>query len=597
MKLSFPKYLGVKQSISPWIVLGTTAILLVIVVVMAIQNTSRERRYMSEILSAKGVALIRAVEAGTRTGMMGMRWGGRHVQRLLEETARLPDVLYMAVVDPSGNTVAHSDPEKIGTAFGQNSKLGHLGPDLQERWELVQYNNHERAFEIHRHFRPLQPWKKRGPGHRPPMRYQQEMMGATTNDWFLPDKQQRLLIVAGLDITPFEEAIANHIRTTVVLSAILVLLGFGALVSLFWMHSYRTAKRSLRDTSAFANEVVTHLPVGLVATDAAGRITFFNAAAASITKTEISKAKGQTLASVLPADLCDIQNNLLDGGAIVEKEMACAFADGQISPVSISATRIINEVGDFVGQVLILRDLGEVRRLQDAIRRQEKLAAIGGMAAGVAHEIRNPLSSIKGLAAYFADQFSQGSDAREAAGVMIQEVDRLNRAITELLTLAGPTDLKRQKVDLASLVTRSIQLIQTDATNQDIDIQLKLVESLCAVWIDPDRLAQCLLNLYLNAIEAMDRGGELTVSCRQIDDDVQVVVADTGEGIAPEAVHKIFDPYFTTKNKGTGLGLAIVHKIIEAHQAHLEVTSVPGEGTEMVIHIPCHDDISTKARP
>ena len=419
-------------------------------------------------------------------------------------------------------------------------------------------------------------------------------MPGPADDWFSPDKQQKLLIVAGLDVTPFEEAIADDIRTTVVLSAILLLLGFGALVSLFWMHSYRTAKRSLRDTSAFANEVVTHLPIGLIATDAMGRITFFNSAAETIAAVRASVAKGRTLDAVLPADLCGIQQILDRGSALIEKEMTCTFERNKITPVSISATRIINEVGDFVGQVLILRDLGEVRRLQEAIRRQEKLAAIGGLAAGVAHEIRNPLSSIKGLAAYFADQFAQGSDAREAAGVMIQEVDRLNRAVTELLAFARPTDLKRQVVDLKPLVTRSIQLIQTDASNQNIDVQLNLADTLCAVWIDPDRLAQCLLNLYLNAIEAMDSGGVLTVVCRQNLNRVQIIVTDTGQGIPADAIDKIFNPYFTTKNKGTGLGLATVHKIIEAHQARLEVKSVPGRGTEMIMHIPCHIDDEAK---
>jgi two-component system, NtrC family, sensor histidine kinase HydH len=277
----------------------------------------------------------------------------------------------------------------------------------------------------------------------------------------------------------------------------------------------------------------------------------------------------------------------------------CTFAQGRPVPVSISATRIINDVGEFVGQILILRDLGEVRRLQEQVRRQEKLAAIGGLAAGVAHEIRNPLSSIKGLAVYFADQFDHGSDARQAAAVMVQEVDRLNRAITELLNFAGPTDLKCQSIDLNPLITRSIQLIQTDAANQNIHIDLQLAEAICPVWIDPDRLAQCLLNLYLNAIEAMEAGGgTLTVRCEQKrENQVHLSISDTGRGISADELNKIFDPYFTTKKKGTGLGLAIVHKIVEAHQASLKVTSVLGQGTTMILQIPCQTSETEKRMP
>ena len=481
---------------SPWIILGSTAILLIVVIVLAVQNTNREERYMSELLTTKGAALIRAVEAGARTGMMGMSWGGQQVQRLLEETARLPDVLFMAVGDKDGNILAHSDPSKIGTAFRKGSKLTHIGPDFQEDWELVDLGGGRRAFEVHRHFRPLAPVERRNLGGMAGMMRRHGMeLGESENDWFAPQKRDQLIIVAGLDVTPFEEAARTDIRTTVVLSAVLLVLGFGGLVSLFWMQSYRTARQSLRDTSAFAHEVVAHLPVGLIATDRSGRITFFNEAAEKITGLSLDTVKNRGPDGFLPVSLCGLQKALDSGATINEQEMECRFAGGRTVPVSVSAARIVNEVGDFVGEVMILRDLGEVRRLQEEVRRQEKLAALGGLAAGVAHEIRNPLSAIKGLASFFAGQFEEGSDAREAAGVMIQEVDRLNRVITELLEFARPTDLKPRSADLAPLLDRSLKLIQQDAASKNIRIELKIKDGICPALIDPDRLTQCLLNL------------------------------------------------------------------------------------------------------
>jgi two-component system sensor histidine kinase HydH len=229
-----------------------------------------------------------------------------------------------------------------------------------------------------------------------------------------------------------------------------------------------------------------------------------------------------------------------------------------------------------------------VRRLEAEVRRKDKLAALGKLAAGVAHEIRNPLSSIKGMATFFADQFSEGSEAKAAAGVMIQEVDRLNRAVSELLDFARPTDLNCQTTDLAPLLTRSIQLINQDAVNQSVTVDLNLVDDICPVNIDPDRLTQCLLNLYLNAIQAMTEGGTLRVVCDMQDNRyVKIHVSDTGPGIAADHLGRIFDPYFTTKNKGTGLGLAVVHKIIDAHQAHLAVESTPGKGTTFTIRLYC----------
>jgi len=412
-------------------------------------------------------------------------------------------------------------------------------------------------------------------------------MQSSPGDWFSPGRREQLLIVVGLKVAPFEKAIRQDIRTTIVLSAVLLLAGFGGFVSLFWMHSYRAAKRSLQDTSAFADEVVTHLPVGLIATDRTGRVTFFNAAAEKITGLPMTSTHGQHLDKLFPPQLCGLEQALDRGEIISEKEMECAFAGGSAVPLSISATAIVNEVGEFAGRVLILRDLREVRRLQKEVRRQEKLAALGGLAAGVAHEIRNPLSSIKGLATFFRDQFADGSEAKEAAGVMIEEVNRLNRAISELLDFARPADLKRQRTDIAPLIIRSVQLIQQDAKNRNIQVDLHISEDRCALNIDPDRMTQCLLNLYLNAIEAMEDGGTLTVQCgADGHDGIRITIADTGQGISADQLDKIFDPYFTTKSKGTGLGLAIVYKIIEAHRGRINVESVSGQGTMMTIKIP-----------
>ena len=582
------------MQISPWVILGSTAILIVVVIVLAIQKANREQRHMSEILSAKGAALIRAVEAGARTGMMGMSWGGAQIQRLLEETGRLPDVRYMAVVDSDGKAVAHSDPEMIGKPFDQGRKLLHLGSDLQENWELVDLGEEGRVFEVHRPFRPMVAGRGPGSAGMYGMMRRHGMVPPQNDDWFSASDQKQLLIVAGLDVEPFEAAIREDLNTTLVLSVVLVLLGFAGFVSLFWMYSYRATKRSLQDASAFADKVVASLPVGLIATDQQGRITFFNAAAERITGLKREEAGGQPADMLLPSTLCGLKELLEGGQTIAEQEMECRFISGRTVPVSVSAARIVNELGAYVGQILILRDLGEVRRLQDEVRRQEKLAALGGLAAGVAHEIRNPLSSIKGLATFFSGQFEAGSEGREAAEVMVQEVDRLNRVITELLSFARPSDIKRRRVDIAPIVTRAVGLIQQDAANQRIQVELKMDEGLCPLLIDPDRMAQCLLNLLINAIEAMVDGGRLTVRCELVDQgEVRVGISDTGQGMAPDEMAKIFDPYYTTKSQGTGLGLAIVHKIVEAHGARLNVESAPGRGTTFLLHLPCADEDRT----
>jgi two-component system sensor histidine kinase HydH len=565
------------------------AILLIVVVVLAYQNYSREKKYMSRILSEKGAAIIKAIEAGARTGMMGMMWGGQQIQTLIEETARLPDVFYISVVNRNGLVLASSNRGLIGTQISGGLPVKGLDQPEVTNWRYKRIDDQRNAFEVYRFFRPIShrdAWM--GDRMRHMMRGRGMMMGSD-NDWGLPsangDSDQ--IILVGLNPQSFEEGHREDIRNTAIISGVLILLGIAGFISMFWMQGYRSAKKSLQDTSAIKDQVVTSLPVGLIATDKDGKIAFYNSAAERITGLDLAQARGKESDTVLPRHLCGLKESLDLGESISEKEMECEFTENKIVPVSISASKIINEEGQFVGQVLIIRDLGEVRRLQDEIRRTEKLAAIGGLAAGVAHEIRNPLSSIKGIASYYKDKFEDGSEDKEMAGVMIEEVDRLSRVISELLEFARPTKLNLKPSNLNELLKHSARLIEQEATAKNVQVQMDLNPDSVRADVDPDRLTQCFLNLYLNALQVMENGGQLTIrSSTRGDDSVVIDIKDNGAGISPDDLGKIFDPYYTTKPKGTGLGLPIVHKIIEAHQGQVKVRSTVGQGTVFSIILP-----------
>lgn len=577
----------------PWMIVGAVVILLTIVVVLAIKGINREKRYMSQILSEKGAALITAFEAGARAGMMRMMWSGDQVQNLLEETARQPGILYLVVTDSTGLILAHGDRAMIGQKFLDVPSMEALNPDTQEQWRLTDYGSGQRSFEIYRYFGPLADtdfkMHRRGMMHG--------MMMNRQNDWcylsIRPGNEQ--IIFVGLDVKPFEVAHKEDIRNTIIISSVLLILGFGGFFLMFLAQRYRTTRRLLQDTTAFADEVVTNLPVGLVATGRDGRIAFFNEAAERITGLNFHDVRGKDPDEVLPSQWCGLKAFLNGGQTILEQEMECNFSDQNTVPLSVSATQIVNEEGDFVGNILMLRDLGEVRRLQEEIRRKEKLAALGGLAAGVAHEIRNPLSSIKGLASFFGNKFAEGSEDREAAAVMVREVDRLNRVISELLEFARPSELNLKPTDVNELLDHSVRLVQQDAITKKIDINLSKRDDLPLALLDPDRFSQCLLNLYLNAIQAMDEGGVLSVkTLPSNNENIKVEIEDSGKGIGPDDLDKIFHPFFTSKSSGTGLGLAIVHKIIEDHQGTIRVRSTPGTGTVFTILIPTQSSASNK---
>lgn len=576
---------------SPWIIIGSAAILFLVVVVLAWQNYNREKEYMSGILSEKGAAIIMAVEAGVRTGIMRMMWGGDQVQTLIEETALLPGVLYISVIDRRGRVLADSRTEFIGTEMHDNPFESVNGPGKQVEWRFQELDNRQRSFEVYRCFSPAsrgegQRMMHHAPGqmmHRGPMMTRRGEEGAFS---FAGEQGQQLILV-GLDPAPFEEGRKEDVRNSIVISGVLIILGLAGFVSMFWMQSYRLARRSLQDTSAIAEQVVTSLPVGLMATDRDGNLAFYNNAAERITGLDLGAARGMPPETVLPGHLCGVKEYLARGEPVSEMEMECEFAGGRVVPVSVSASNIINEEGDFVGEVMIIRDLGELRRLQDEIRRNEKLAALGELAAGVAHELRNPLSSIKGIASYYKSTFEEGSEEKKMAGVMIEEVDRLSRVISELLEFARPASLNRKAANIDELVAHSTRLVWQEAAAKNIEIQLDLNTGGIEARVDPDRLTQCLLNLYLNAFQAMKDGGRLSIvsTVRDIDS-VVIDIRDNGAGIPAEDQSKIFDPYFTTKPKGTGLGLPIVHKIIEAHQGQVKVRSAVGQGTVFSIILP-----------
>jgi two-component system, NtrC family, sensor histidine kinase HydH len=197
--LSLQPRFNVGLRTSPWLILGAAAILMIAVVVLAFQNIRRDQRHMKEVLSTKGVAVIRAVEAGARTGMMGMRWGGAQVQRLLEETGRLPEVLYIAILSQDGHALAHSDPSRVGYPLHAERRPVHTGPDFEEAKELIALADGRRVFEIHREFKPVrQGGRFREHGMWPGMRRPDN-----EREWLEHQEGDRLIVV-GLDVAPLK---------------------------------------------------------------------------------------------------------------------------------------------------------------------------------------------------------------------------------------------------------------------------------------------------------------------------------------------------------------------------------------------------------
>ena len=441
-----------------------------------------------------------------------------------------------------------------------------------------------------------------------------------------PEAPRQVVGVAliGFDARPLEEALAQDARTNLLSAALAAALGLAAFVSLFWMHNSRRWRRILRDQQAMAAEVVANLPLGLVISDPAGRIAMINdtalgmfgkkrraastagapdanahaataqqdstgpsRAAQAAGEVSVGSAGASPLGDLPGLEWASLADKLAGGARILEQETTLAVAGARPLIVSLGGAAMRNEDGVLLGNVFVLRDITEMKRLQADAQRNDRLAALGHLAAGVAHEIRNPLSTIKGVALYIARRMPLGGREEEAAQRMIDEVERLDRVVSELLDFARPGSFDTVQADLAEIIGRALRLAEADIKAKGIVVVQEVEPGFPPVKISPERLTQALLNLFLNAVQAMDHGGTLRVSARTLPNGMfSIAVADTGPGIPPEIQASIFTPYFTTKPSGTGLGLAIVYQIAEGHGGRVSVGNAAGQGAEFTLTLP-----------
>jgi two-component system sensor histidine kinase HydH len=575
------------MGVPPWVLIGAVAVLLPIFTFLTIENINRQKEKSIQLLLEKGAALIRSFEAGTRFGMMDMHRGGFQLQRLLTETAHQPDIVYLFVADINGTIRAHNNLEEVGKRVESQSNLAEIFNAKNIFWRQVTRPDGARVFEVFRKFSPARRPKGMRRGsmmmgprfHRPPDLRENSPA---------PEDDSKSIIFVGLDMTPIIEAQKADIRHGIIMGVILLLVGFAGFMLIFILQGYRATRASLSRIKAFSDTVVENMPIGLVALDDQRHIAAFNNTAESVLQLANRGVIGEDAEKILPPELCtelkcpEIQNE------VIEKEIDCTVGDGKVVPLEIGASLLEDENRNSLGYVILFKDLTEVRLLRREIERSRRLASVGRLAAGVAHEIRNPLSSIKGFATYFKERYQDIPQDQQTATIMIQEVDRLNRVVSQLLEFARPVNIKPQPTNLNALIDDSIKLIENQAAQKDITIKTRISNQATEIMIDPDRLSQVLLNLYLNAIESMVSGDKLKIelSSNSEADGIDIKISDTGCGISPKDLTKIFDPYYTTKSSGTGLGLAITHNIIEAIGGQIKVSSTQDKGTVFTIQIP-----------
>ena len=565
---------------SPWVILGAVLVMLHIVALMTLETINRQKQQSIRLMMEKGAALIRSFEAGTRMGMRGGHGSGFQLQRLLVETAAQPDIAHLLVVGIDGTIIAHSRMDRVGSHYGTELDFKTVYASDVLKWRRIVSVDGEAVFEIFGKFAPL---AKRP--NRPMHGHMMRMMDIPPPEREAPP----MVIFVGFRTDAVDVAHAADLRHTVVMAIVLLLVGCAGVLLLFLAQNYRSTRASLAREKVFSDNLVSRMPIGLVALDQNGRVTAVNSVAETTLGIRAVDVIGFAFREVLPAILAD---TLAGTDSLVEKELLCPVADGRRIPMDVSAANLTDENGECFGQVILFKDLTELRALRQELEKNRRLASVGRLAAGVAHEIRNPLSSIKGFATYFKEKYRESSRDQEIAGIMIQEVDRLNRVVGQLLEFSRPVRLHFQQVALKPFFQDAFRVMDRQSREAGVSMALDVPDDSLSTLMDADKMNQVMLNLFLNALDAMTDGGRLTVRVsRSAEGSILIQVIDSGAGIDPKDQPHIFEPYFSTKRTGTGLGLAIVHNIVKAHQGDILVDSRPGEGTIVRITLPAGKEV------
>ncbi|HTP26535.1 MAG TPA: ATP-binding protein [Anaeromyxobacteraceae bacterium] len=333
----------------------------------------------------------------------------------------------------------------------------------------------------------------------------------------------------------------------------------------------------LATITALHESIVQSVASGLVTIDGTGKITFMNRAAEQITGLRLAQIRGMSADRWLSA--------LPSGSGRDETEFV--NARGERLRLGYTLFPLVAR-GEEIGRAVIFQDLTQLRAMEAEVQRSERLADLGSVAAGLAHELRNPLASMAGSIELLKGAPGLGQAEARLMDIVLREAGRLEQLVASFLEFSRPTPPRRERIDLERILTDTLEVFANDPLAARVEVERALMPAVA--WCDPDQLRQVFWNLLANAAQACAEQGEgkgrVRVECRSDGGSAQCSVEDNGPGIAPGDLARIFTPFFTTKDRGTGLGLAIVQRIVDVHGGTLSVDTSPGRGSRFTIRLP-----------
>jgi signal transduction histidine kinase len=355
--------------------------------------------------------------------------------------------------------------------------------------------------------------------------------------------------------------------------------------------------------------LLENLGNGMIATNMDLGITACNREAHAILRIPNELVGGASLDQI-PFELAQIIRNTLHETKLREEfEVPVRMGEKEIVHLRVTSSVFKSHTGDVLGAMVVFQDVTKLKLLQVQIRRSDRLASMGTLSAGMAHEIKNPLVTIKTFTQLLPERYEEAEFRNTFQDLVGKEVKRIDRIVNQLLTFSRPSKPRFEPIDMTSVISDSLSLVGQEMRRNNIDVSTEFQEDLRGVLGDADLLSQAFVNFFLNAQESMKEGGTLSIQTLQVEGAhgtlqsngngalpsssrpsppqlMLIKIADTGCGIEEEDLLRVFDPFFTTKTSGTGLGLSVAHGIITEQGGVIDVVSEPGRGTEFLIHFP-----------
>lgn len=399
-------------------------------------------------------------------------------------------------------------------------------------------------------------------------------------------------LVVGVNLEGYYNRLSETRRRIILnYSIIMALVLFGIYV-VFKLQETYIVKKTLNEMKVYTSKLLETMDNAVISVDNRGNIKTFNRKSEEIfgkKKEEVLNKDCQEVLNLKINGECLLKECLLEKKNITQ-EIILEEKGLKKKILDLNTSFLLDESGKITGVVAVIRDITEIKNLNEEMARHKRLVALGKLSAGIAHEIRNPLSSIRGLAQFIFNSFSKTDERKEDLNTIIQEVDRLNKLVVQVLDFAKLKKPNLIRFSLNDLIRKITELFKIEIKDKQIKFNLELSPDISQIQADEDQVRQILMNVIINSIQAIPKKGEIKIKTEKAplkgEPAIKLIIEDSGIGITEKDFNQIFDPFFSTKEKGSGLGLSIVYKLVEAHQGEIKVESKEGEGTKFIILLP-----------